>query len=150
MAKEFIKTVEEAHKFLNETYEHAKTMTQKEVAKIMKKSSPGFSNALARASALTQKPVPLFKNLQEKEEKKDQIAKIQASGQGGKSKRLQIPQDIFAKQGWNVGDEFKISLKRDRGIVLIPISDSKESHKKPSSKVKPPVEKKTTRRKKKS
>ena len=125
MAQTTIKTIEEATTFLEKVSHLAKTGSQRDVAKTLKMSLPGFNNALIKAHILSGLSIPPFANLKaDKISKIQHLAKVVASGKESTKKRLVIPQTMFEELGWKAGIKLKIQVKKKaQKLILSPVKD---------------------------
>ena len=109
----------QAKKFLKSVKNYAKDLSLSATAKRMKTSIPTFHARLIKATSLLQEAPPTFAVAREKaSSKNEEFAKIQASGRGGRAKKIVIPQRFFEELGWGVKQNVKIRLYGKKKLII--------------------------------
>lgn len=108
----------EARDFLKNVRDHAKSLSLNATAKMMNISVPTFNARLLKAAAVAREIPPSFSGGKSKGTKMENRTKVVASGRGGASKKIVIPQQIFEDLGWEIGDDVKLRVYGKRKLII--------------------------------
>ncbi len=119
--------MKEAKKLLKSVKTYADELTLSGIAKKMGISVATLNARLVKASSLLEVPLPAFASGRGKSAtKSEHVTHVQASGRGGNSKKIVIPQQFFDELGWEVKDAVKLRVYGKKKIIIEPSTEEEE------------------------
>ena len=116
--------IEEAKQFFTQVKNLSKSLNQSATATHLKMNLATFNSRLVRASSILGQAVPAFSSRISGSKTKEHQTYVQASGRGGVSKKIVIPQQFFTQLGWELNDSIKIKATSSK--IVIEKVDQKE------------------------
>ncbi len=116
--------VEEAKQFFAQVKTLSKSLTLNATASHLKMNLATFNSRLIKASSMLGLSIPVFSSRLSGSKAKERETYIQASGRGGVSKKIVIPQQFFTQLGWDINDPIKIKTTGSK--IVIEKMDQKE------------------------